>query len=90
MEKKFELDLFSGGKISIDYSKCKTCSSKGCVKYCQSSTLEPVIKIEEGCPVLTDESKKDKKNWCTECLACELNCSLYGQKAITISWTQGK
>ena len=84
MDKIFELELLSGGRIRIDYSKCGRCLSKACVKFCQSSTLDPVLKIREGIPVLSDDAKKDKRGWCTECLACELNCNLYGQSAIKI------
>ncbi|MBU0571433.1 MAG: hypothetical protein KJ995_04155 [Candidatus Omnitrophica bacterium] len=90
MVKNFKLVLFSGGNISIDYSKCRDCESKACTKFCQSSTLEPVLKIENGIPVTTDSSKIEKKNWCTECLACELNCGLYGKGAIRIELPLGE
>lgn len=81
---RLEFKLFSGGRILIDRSACVECSTKSCVRSCVSSTLEPVLKIEEGAPVLSRQDVDPASGWCVECLACELDCSLYGRRAISI------
>lgn len=76
--------LFSGGKVTIDTARCAGCATQACVKRCVSSTLEPVLKIERGRPVLSRPDGRPEKGWCIECMACELDCSLYGRGAIRI------
>lgn len=78
-----QFSLFSGGKIRIRRSACLECESQACVRRCVSSALEPVLKIENGVPVLSRKDVKPESGWCVECLACELDCALYGKKAVT-------
>ncbi len=80
-----EFNLFSGGKIRIDTSICSRCRTKACIKNCRSSKSGPVLVIKDGIPA-TDYSKDElRKGACTECLACELDCQLYGKEAIKIT-----
>lgn len=76
--------LLSGGTLTIDASRCADCRTQACVKRCVSSTLEPVLKIERGRPVLSRSDGRPEKGWCIECMACELDCALYGKSAIKI------
>jgi hypothetical protein len=84
MPKKLIFKLLSHGSIAIDYNKCKKCDTHACVKHCQSSHLTHVLVIKQGLPVLARPDEDTGQGWCTECCACELNCSLYGKKAISI------
>ncbi len=78
--------LFSGGQITIHRLQCLTCETKACVRHCSSSTLDPVLKIQNGVPVLADDKIPTEKGWCIECLACEQDCALYGNTAIQIEF----
>jgi hypothetical protein len=84
MEKSLEFELFSGGKILIDLKRCKGCSSKACIKNCRSSKTRPVLVIKDGLPALSFDYEQLKNGACTECLGCELDCWLYGNKAVSI------
>lgn len=76
--------LFSGGSIRIDRQACLSCKTQACVRHCVSSTLDPVLKIEKGVPVLSRSDVRPESGWCVECLACELDCGLYGRRAVQI------
>lgn len=85
---KLKFKLFSGGALTIDREECLTCSTHACVKHCVSSTLDPVLKIEKGIPVLARTDMRPETGWCVECFACELDCQLYGKDAITIKFSE--
>ena len=85
---KLKFKLFSGGTLTIHREQCATCESHACIKNCVSSTLDPVLKIEKGMPVLARTDVRPESGWCIECMACELDCALYGNKAITISFPE--
>ena len=78
--------LFSGGTITIQRTECLSCTTQACVKNCVSSTLDPVLKIENGIPVLARNDVRPQSGWCVECLACELDCELYGLGAVKIEF----
>jgi hypothetical protein len=83
--RKLEFDILSGGKISIDLDGCSTCSTRACIKKCRSSKTKPVLVIKDGAPVLNFDHEDIKKGACTECLACELDCRVYGNGAVNIT-----
>ena len=83
---KLNFKLFSGGTLTINREECLSCASHACVRNCVSSTLDPVLKIEKGIPVLARTDVRPENGWCIECLACELDCALYGHKAIQIKF----
>ena len=83
---KLKFKLFSGGTLTINHQACLVCSSHACVKHCVSSTLDPVLKIEGGIPVLARTDMHPESGWCIECFACELDCELYGKDAITVQF----
>ncbi len=84
------LELFSGGRILIDRTVCAGCMTQACVRRCVSSTLDPVLKIEGGVPVLARNDVSPQSGWCVECLACELDCALYGKHAVKIDFPQDR
>ena len=86
--KKLEFQLFSGGTISIQRDQCLQCETKACVRNCVSSSLEPVLIIQEGLPELSRTDIPTESGWCIECTACELDCSVHGRNAIRITFPQ--
>ena len=79
-----EFEVFSGGKVIIDLSKCEECSSKACVQICSLPTMGRVLELKDGKPSLKKDLKEIKKGGCTECLGCEFECTLKGRKAVQI------
>lgn len=70
------------GQVCFDHAKCDGCDSQACVEACRRVGAN-ILVAEEGLPVLSvarDEARRRD----TECLACELACSLRGKQAISI------
>jgi Fe-S-cluster-containing dehydrogenase component len=79
---------FRTGKVIINHNKCVNCTTYACVKAC-SLYGRGVLIIHDGKPLLIDNPSEGRR-LCTECLACEQDCRLKGQEAITITLpTQG-
>jgi succinyl-CoA synthetase beta subunit len=78
-EDAYGFEIFTG-KISIDHSKCESCTSKGCVDACGPE----ILKLEDNKPVLAVTEEDARKGKCTECLACEIFCQFHEQNAIDI------
>ncbi len=79
-----EFEIFSGGRVTIDLSKCGDCHSKACIQICSLPTMGRVLELKDGKPSLKKDPKEVKRGACTECLGCELDCELKGKKAIRI------
>jgi NAD-dependent dihydropyrimidine dehydrogenase PreA subunit len=79
-----EFEVFSGGKVTIDLSKCEECDSKACIKICSLPTMGRILELKHGKPSLRKDPKEVKRGACTECLGCELECELRGKKAVRI------
>lgn len=73
---------FRTGKISIAHDDCTDCTTQGCINACNLYG-SGILKLQEGKPVLAVRADEAKR-LCTECLACEQECLLRGQKALTI------
>jgi hypothetical protein len=71
------------GQVCIDHDKCDHCRTIACVAACQRHGVG-ILGAEHGKPVL-NVSLEEAKRRDTECLACELECALHGQKAIVVS-----
>lgn len=63
------------GMVTLNHTQCATCPSKICVEACARHILSLNA---EGLPVLNVTSEEAKKGRCVECLACEVDCLLYG------------
>ena len=79
-----KFNVFSGGYIEIDLDLCASCTSKACVKACNEHLSGHVLDLKNGFPSLRINSKEKYVRECTECLACELDCMIYGMGAIKI------
>lgn len=78
-------EVLSGGTIAINLEKCRDCSTKICVKMCNSPNMGDVLTLKDGLPALKKSRQDIARGGCTECLGCELECSLKGKDAITIT-----
>jgi succinyl-CoA synthetase beta subunit len=77
-----EAYAFRTGRVLVDRPRCAGCASLACVKAC-SLYGGYLYRVRDGVMV----SAVDEENWprrCTECLACEHECRLRGQGALTI------
>ena len=63
------------GTVTLDHALCATCASKVCVEACARHIL---ALNAEGLPVLAITPEEAQKGRCVECLACEVDCLLYG------------
>jgi NAD-dependent dihydropyrimidine dehydrogenase PreA subunit len=80
-----EFEVRSGGTIRIDLEKCRSCETKACVKICNTTGMGQILELKDGLPALKPTLEEVKRGACTEDLACELDCQLYGNKAIVIT-----
>ncbi|MFZ5918742.1 MAG: ATP-grasp domain-containing protein [Chloroflexota bacterium] len=74
-QKPYRFETVTGGSITYDHAVCVTCESKVCVKECARQILSL---NDDGLPVLNITPEEAKKGRCVECLACEVDCLLYG------------
>lgn len=68
------------GSITYDHAACRDCESKVCVKEC----VPQILKEEKHVPVLAITREEAARGKCTECLACEIECVLRGNKGAFI------
>jgi len=74
-QKPYSFETITGGTVTFDHAICATCESKVCVQECARQILSL---NDEGLPVLNITREEAKKGRCVECLACEVDCLLYG------------
>jgi NAD-dependent dihydropyrimidine dehydrogenase PreA subunit len=80
-----EFEVRSGGTIRIDLKKCGSCETKACVKMCNTPLMGQILELKDGVPALKYSLEEVKRGACTEDLGCELQCELYGNKALVIT-----
>jgi len=86
MTKRLVFETMGGATIEIDLEKCKKCDSKACVEACNKPHMGSILGLDEnGMPQLVLDEAKVNRGACTDCLACELDCELYGNKALKIT-----
>jgi succinyl-CoA synthetase beta subunit len=68
------------GEVVFDYALCRECSSKACIEACQRK----ILALQNDLPALAIEESEAAKGKCTECLACELECLLWGNKGVRV------
>lgn len=69
-------------KIIIDESKCDSCTTHACVDACKKYS-RGILGLENGKPVAMGSADELTRKG-TECLACEYECRVRGNGAITI------
>ncbi|MDH4208511.1 MAG: hypothetical protein OEV76_06540 [Anaerolineae bacterium] len=80
-----EFEVRSGGTIRIDLEKCWSCETKACVKICNTTGMGGILELKDGLPALKPTLDEVKRGACTEDLACELDCELYGNQALVVT-----
>ena len=83
--RRLQFGLFSGGTLTVDLTKCATCKEKLCVVACGRQGKPSILELDhEGKPRLNITMEAAAAGGCVECLGCEFECSLHGEKAIRI------
>lgn len=80
-----EFEVRSGGTIRIDLERCLSCETKACVKTCNTTGMGGILELKDGLPAVKLTLEEVKRGACTEDLACELDCELYGNRAIVVT-----
>jgi len=76
-------NVFSGGTITIDYTRCRKCSTKVCVEVCQTLGNGFILGLsEDGLPQLIVDSQQVARGGCVEDMGCFLACQIKGENAI--------
>ncbi len=83
MGKNVTEHVFQTGRIYIDEDRCEGCPSLACVKAC-SMYGGYLYRVRSGRRVMGIPDDTIPRQ-CTECCACEYECFMRGQKAISIS-----
>ena len=68
------------GRITFDHAKCRDCATKVCIQAC----VPQILSLEDGVPVLKISTDAAKDGRCIECLACEVDCFLEGNRGARI------
>ncbi len=82
--KVLAFEVLSGGRITIDLSKCSACETRACVEVCSVQGGPLVFDEDIGVPSLRWPLERVRKGGCVECLGCELACALRGHQAVRI------
>ncbi len=81
LQKPYSFETVTGGTVTYDHAVCATCENKVCVQECARQILSL---NDDGLPELDITPVEAKKGRCVECLACEVDCLLYGAGGGTV------
>ena len=76
----YSFETVTGGRITFDHAKCRACESKACIQAC----VPQILRLEDGVPLLAISPEAAKEGRCIECLACEVDCFLEGNRGARI------
>jgi hypothetical protein len=85
-ESILEFVTMAGATIRFDLKKCDECKTKACIEADHLPFLGPVLELKDRRPALMWSRDEIKKGKCTDCVACELACQLYGNAGVTITY----
>ncbi len=74
-EDLYTFETVTKGTVTYDHAVCVDCETRVCVEACVPQIL---ALNDEGAPVLNISREEAKQGGCIECLACEVDCFLYG------------
>ena len=78
-----KFNVFSGGTVTIDHSRCVKCETKVCVEVCQTVGNGNILELDaDGLPQLKVEEQLVARGSCVEDMGCLLACQIQGQNAI--------
>ncbi len=72
----YTFETVTGGTVTLDHARCRTCESKVCIEAC----VPGILTLEAGVPVLNITRAQAQKGGCIECLACDIECYFEGNK----------
>jgi len=72
-EKPYRFNTITG-EVVMDHALCERCESKACVSAC----VPGILTLENSVPVLNITREEAAKGKCTECLACDVDCAMFG------------
>ncbi|HEY47325.1 MAG TPA: succinyl-CoA synthetase subunit beta [Anaerolineae bacterium] len=72
----YAFETVTGGRVTLDHSACRECTSKVCIDTC----VPGILSLDDGLPVLNISGEEAKKGGCIECLACEIECYFEGNR----------
>lgn len=78
---------FRTGSVLIDEKQCRGCKSLACVKAC--SLYGGYLYRVRGGKAVLGIPRDDVPRACTECLACEYECRMRGQRSLNIALPMG-
>jgi len=84
MAEVLEFRTMGEAVVHIDLEICDDCATKACIKACNQPFMGEVLKLEGGRPSLAKSPAEIERGGCTDCVACELDCELYGKGALSI------
>ena len=76
---KLQVETAGKGLLTIELEKCDGCLTKACIGSCPAG----LFRLEGGRPALAVPRERFTRA-CTDCLACEFECSLRGAGALRI------
>jgi NAD-dependent dihydropyrimidine dehydrogenase PreA subunit len=78
-----KFNVFSGGTVTIDHSRCVKCETKVCIDVCQTVGNGFILGLnEDGLPHLIVDEAQVARGACVEDMGCMLACQIKGQNAI--------
>lgn len=78
-----KFNVFSGGTVTIDHSRCVKCETKVCVDVCQTVGNGFILGLnEDGLPHLIVDEAQVARGACVEDMGCMLACQIKGENAI--------
>jgi hypothetical protein len=81
-----EFDVFSGGTLTIEHARCTECTTKACIRVCQTHGNGDILQLDEqGLPRLKIDRSETVRGACIEDMGCLLACRVEGKQAIRFS-----
>jgi NAD-dependent dihydropyrimidine dehydrogenase PreA subunit len=78
-----KFNVFSGGSVTIDHTRCVNCKTKVCVDVCQTVGNGLILGLnEDGLPHLIVDEAQVARGACVEDMGCLLACQIDGENAI--------
>ncbi len=75
-EKPYSFQTLTGGTVTFDHAACLACENQVCIQTCAAGILQ----LQDEVPVLNITTEEARKGGCTECLACQIECFLEGNR----------
>jgi succinyl-CoA synthetase beta subunit len=75
-EEPYQFETVSGGTVLFDHAACRRCETQICIDTC----VPEILVLKDGLPMLNISAEEARKGGCIECLACQVECYLGGNR----------